>query len=363
MLKKTSYLVLLGLLYFALSAMATNAFMQRWGFRELPGVAFSFQRMLDGSARRPWAYRVLVPQTVNAVASACPQALEIRLQAYLLKDSGVKDRYFRGADADWTLDYALRYHIAYGLVFLSLFTTLWLLRSLPAKFGIRNPWLNDLAPLAFATLLPLAYLNGGYLYDYPELIFLAGSFVLIHSRAWALPLLIPLATLNKETALLIPILLLPVVATQPVDTRRRALAALGIAFVAGTVTYLIVQWLHRANTGGLAEPHLALNARYWIDPRNYLFGFSSIFAAGLPTAKPLNIVVLGSVITLGVSSWRRVSVTIRRMLIVALAVNVPLVLALSYQDELRNLSLSFMPIYVYFVAAASLRKTPDGVAA
>jgi hypothetical protein len=353
--------MILGLIYFAVAGMTTNAFMTRWSFREdgLTASGFRFQTMLEGHATRPWAYRVLMPQLTEHIAAATPDSVKQRLSGYLMTESGVRDRYFRAPKDQWTRDLALRYHLAYGLVFFSVFATLWLLRGLPHRFGVPESPLTDLAPLAFGALLPLAYLSGGYMYDFPELMFLTSSFAVACWNPWGLVALVPIATLNKETALLAPILVAPIILMRHSTARKANLTALAVTLALGILTYALVRSAMAGNPGGSVEVHIRDNLIYWINPRNYLFGFSGIYSAGLPTPKFLNILILPALLIVGKAAWKRAPTELRYLVLVAMVINLPLLAAFGDRDELRNLSLLFVPLYLLFVKSASAQ-APNG---
>lgn len=356
-IERVSYLILLTLLYWAAAVTCTNAFMERWGFRENAEGVFGFETMLNGDATRPWAYRILVPAGVKLTADTLNEHSQIAQSNYFEESSGVRARYFRGAPDRWTSLFRLQYHLALAVIVSSLFAFLCLLRTLAARFQIGNALLRDLAPLAFALLLPLAFLKGGYMYDFPELLLIGACFLAaVAAPAWLLAL-IPIAVLNKETAILLPLILAPLLVdrAQP----RRGLLLLGGSLFAGLVPFLAVRHAMAANPGGSVEFQLADNVAYWLRPSSYL-DFSMVLGAGMPMPKMQGLVVLAPLLVMLVLGFRSADTKLRQVFLIALAINAPLLLFFGDKDELRNLSLLFIPIYLLMLKAVQSLSAPMG---
>jgi len=348
-LERLSYMILLALLYWAAAVTCTNSFMERWGFRENAEGHFGFETMLNGEATRPWAYRVLVPSGVKFAADSLIENSQIEQSNYFLESSGVHERYFRGAAERWTPEMALRYHVGLAAIVGSLFVFLWLLRSLAVRFDIDNPVLRDLAPLAFTLLLPLAFLKGGYLYDFPELLLIGCCFLAATSAPLWLLLLIPVAVLNKETAILLPLILAPLLVD--LEKPKRGLLLLAGSLLGGLIAFLAVRQMMAGNPGGSVEFHLVDNLAFWLRPASYL-DFSMMLGAGMPMPKMHGLVVIVPLALLLMLGFRSADVRLRRVFLIALAINVPLLLFFGDKDELRNLSLLFVPIYLLMLKAA-----------
>jgi len=320
--------------------------MARWGFREDAEGMFGFETMLAGEAARPWAYRVLVPDLVTATANVVPASAKEYLAPYLMKASGVRARYFKGTPARWTLNFAFAYHIAIGLIFLCLFFHLLLLRTLAPGFGVRNVALRDLGPICYAVILPLVFLQGAYLYDFPELFILAAC---VWAAAVYPPLLLlalPLAVANKESAILMPLLILARYwGDDGINIPRRKLWWLGSASIVAAAVFWTIKISVSGHRGGSVEFYLFENLKFWSDPRSYV-GFSAILAAGVPVPKLHTALVCVPATVLWWAGWKSAKRDLRWTLATALAINLPLVIALADRDELRNFSLSFLVLYM-----------------
>lgn len=341
-------------MYWIVAALCMHSFMERWGFRE-GSQGFNLGNMLTYSAPRPFAYRVFMPMLVNATADAIPAAIKTRIQPSLEQYSRVYQQYFKYnvrpfSFDSWTPDYALKYHITYFYDFCFLFGTMLILRALLQQCFPGMEAVSDVAPAAFVLLLPPVYLQGGYLYDFPELFFMAGCYYAAFSgRLWWLLLLLPLSVLNKESNILLPVLLLPLLFMRQPQLSLKLwipqllpliLAAVlaGIAFAATRIVF--------ANAGGSQVSHwFVSNLHFWATLRPYL-DFTSIYAAAIPFPKPQNIVFLVPLLLLAGYRWAQKPQWLKWLLIVAVAVNAPLLLLFGKHDEIRNLSLIFVPLFL-----------------
>ena len=201
------------LIYMAVSATVLNTFMQTRSFRE-GSAEFGFTKMLDGSADRPYVHRQLVPIIANYVASWLspeeqPAFVERYLDPYRLKQLYFeKSKYQMIQTIEvWSPGYAIKYHVAYLILFLSLLGTLYCLRGLIPYASSRENPLTPFVPALFIVLLPLSFMHGSYYYDFVELFFLS-LLLLTAIKGWYVwwLLLLPLAVLNKESNILVPFL-------------------------------------------------------------------------------------------------------------------------------------------------------------
>jgi hypothetical protein len=337
------HLALIFLVYWATACLCLNSYMERWGFRAGGGL----DRMMTYTAPRPFAYRVLVPVIVNNITAAIPTQFKASLYDYFDQSSEVRKRYFGGNNTDtWDADYSLKYHLTYFIDFLSLFGLILLLRQLCLVCYPGCRQLADFAPLPFAILLPLIFLRGGYFYDFPELLLLAGSFhAALRKRIWQLAFLVPLAVLNKEPDVLLPILLAPILFSSL--PRMRALIVTVVLLMVGGAVFLFLRVSFAGNAGSGVEYHLPENLRYWASLRSFL-GFTSILAPAIPFPKIQNVLFAIPLAALLFWRWREKPVYVKQLFCLALVVNAPLLLFFGNADEIRNLSLTFISAYLAY---------------
>jgi hypothetical protein len=332
---------LLALVYLLTSAFVLDAFMRTWGFRgDHP--RFGFERLLDHTADRPFVYRVLSPWIIETAASQVPERVVERAEDFLLRDSTLLR--YRFAEESWSVDKSLRWHMAYAYLLAAMLATLGAMRWLGRIFFPGCGLFTDYAPVVAFLVLPISFHLGGYVYDFPELFFLMLAVALIAQRRWLLfyPLLV-LAVLNKESNLLValftPALLWDVL------PRRRLAAHFLVQLALGTGLCLALWMTFRGNPGGPVEFWLGENLRLWLDWRTYLATFS-------PVAALVRVPLPGNLLTFVVFGfgafwhWRTKPAPLRRLVVAMLAVNVPLLLAFSLHNEIRNLSLAWPALYL-----------------
>lgn len=347
------------LLYVAACASVLNIFMQTRGMEE-GSEQFGLARMLDGNAKLPFVKRQLLPQLANQITAWIPADERQAFVKYHLNKYHLKEAYFergrlRNAGHDvWTADYALKFHLIYGFMFVSLLGTLYLLRGLAHTLVPTDNPLAPLLPVGFALMLPLTFMHGGFLYDFSELLFLAALLLTAAKgeyRPWII--LLPLAVFNKETAILAPALLVPLLWANCRSGWQRFAVVAGV-ILAGAMFWGLGQE-YAANSGGDTEWHLPGNLDFWGHPGNY-FLWADFYAPMIPMPRSLNVLLIAAFAWLLFTGWRTRPAVLRQLFWLALMVNLPLFIFFSYRDEVRNLSLLFIPVYL--LAAHALLSRP-----
>lgn len=337
------------LLYLAASAAVLNIFMQTRSLEE-GSEHFGLARMLDGSADRPFVKRQLLPRLAGQLTEWIPADERAAFVQYHLDKYHLKEAYFERArlrnpgHEAWTADYALKYHLIYAFMFVSLLGALYMLRGLGHALLLTDNPLAPLLPVGFALLLPLSFMHGGFFYDFSELFFLAAlllTAVKAEYRPWLV--LLPLAALNKETANLAPLLYAPLLRANCRSGLQR-LAVLVSMGLAGSVAWIVGQE-HASNLGGDTQRHLIGNLDFWTQPGSY-FLWADFYAPLIPAPRGLNLLPVAAFAVLLFSRWRTHPPILRQLFWVALIVNMPLFVFFTYRDEVRNLSLLFIPIYL-----------------
>lgn len=349
---------LLALVYWAAASLAVNSFMERFGLNEnAPRNGVS--AILDGTAYRPFAYRVLVPMVLQAIGPDRLVAFHARVGEFFhgrvdAKDAivDIRERLHTAAEyKDWNPVFAAKYWTVYLICMISLVLAMFTMRQ---TFLARHPGATTLAeagPVAFCVVMPIIFQHGGYFYDFTEILLLAAvHHVVATGRAhWAV-LLLPVATLNKETGLFYAFIVLPWIAAG--GSRRRQLAWLGLGLALAVVCSLWVRSRYADNPGWALVWQWSQNVEFWTRLHPFSL-FTTVLAAGMPFPKVQNPLFLLPIIGLLALRWRALPVAARASLIVALAINVPLMLLFCYLDEVRNMSLTFLPLYVALMEAWS----------
>lgn len=352
-------------LYMAIAAMTLNVFMQTRSLEE-GSPTFGLAAMLNGTAERPYVYRQLLPMVANYAASLVPEEDQDAFVKYHLDKYHLKQQYFgrskytNAGQETWAPGYAIKFHVIYLIDFLSLLGLAYLLRMLVGMVsaGPVQPLLPITAPILFLLLLPLSFLHGNFYYDFPELFFLGGLLLTAlkgHYYAW-IPLL-PLAVLNKESNILVPLLYFPVIYScfRNAEAHRKAGIALSLA-LAGAISvflYLYVKSGFVGNPGQTTIWQLQENLTFWSNPQNY-FLWHDFYAPLIPFPRGLNLFFMAILLLMVSISWRDLTRSMQWLFLTSLAISTPLWLFYCYTDEMRNLSFIFIPLFL--ICTVSMQK-------
>jgi hypothetical protein len=196
-------------------------------------------------------------------------------------------------------------------------------------------------------LLPLSFLHGNFYYDFVELFFL--SLLLLtaikgYYAGWLL--LLPLAVLNKESNILAPFLYAAIVLGNSSKWISRIFIAIGFAMSVGV--YFFIKQKYSLNPGGTVIWQLGKNIDFWLTPKHY-FLWHDFYAPMIPFPRGFNIILLVVLASLLFRQWGEKPLFAKRLFILAALINIPLFLLFCQQDEMRNLSFLFLPIYLLSV--------------
>lgn len=337
------------LLYMAMTAMLLNVFMQSRSFEE-GSAEFGLEHMLEGTANRPYVYRQLIPIAVNRLVSLIPENEHEAFVQYHLDKYHLKQLYFCKARHlnptcdTWTPTYSLKFHAVYIITYVGLLATLYCCRGLIAAEISKEPLLQVSCPIFFSLLLPLSFLHGNFYYDFMELLFLSALLLTALKRNYGYwLLLLPLAVLNKESNILTPLLYFAILFERCIKPIERLCVMLAIGLSGLVFAYIKQRYL--MNTGGTAYWQLFKNIAFILTPKNYLL-WDDMYIPLIPFPRGLNLLWLSLVAYLTFSDFTKKSSTLKVTLLIAFAVNVPLWLAFCEQDEMRNLSFLFFPLFL-----------------
>gem|GEM_PF-354667 len=369
---------LLAMVYVPVAAETLVTFSAAWAFRG-DDPDFGLERMLDGTASRPYVYRRLGADVIGATSRLAARVLPERVQRYLERHSRVR-RYAVMADTLSSLDVdaatlaasrppvvpgerwnrrkALDFHAAYAFVFLCFFGTLWVARALTRAARPDAPLFADIAPAVGLLLLPYTFLAGGYFYDASELLLVfASALCIVRRRPWWHLAVFALAVCNKEAdVLLAPAALVAFLGTMP---RRRWWLVAAAHGVVGVALVLALRHAYAGNVGGAVQVHLWGNVAFWTDPRAYL-RFMDIYAPLIWVPRGANLLTVAAVIVLVGTGWRETAPIVRRLFVATLALTMPLLVLFCLADELRNLSLAFPALYLVGCAGVRRLYASDG---
>jgi len=350
---------LLVLLYGVVAAAAFHGFYTKWRLND-GHVPHSLASMVQGTADRPYVYRQFAPALANGIQGLLPAAAVARISERLADPrrvnsrSGLAMRY--PASEAMQAPVTLRYHLVYYLTFLALLGAMAAMRSICLKAGASAPAATT-APLVVALLLPFFLTEGGFFYDFFEVLFMAWAILLawripVHSRVRAAGRLILLAavaamaTWNKEAFFFFVATLYPLLRLSLSRIRAAGVVA-ALVFVCGCV-YLALRMRYAGNPGGAVSFQPGANLLHFLDPGNW-FRTESTYGVALP--KGLSAVMMLMIAGVAVIGWGRLPAPLRQHVLAAVAVNVPLFLLFAAEGEARNLSMLYPSLLVLMAMA------------
>jgi hypothetical protein len=281
-----------------------------------------FGATIYGRCERPFVQRVLVPWAVRAVTVVMPEGARGKAAGIVRGLVGTDPR----------LAYARDYPVEFGLTVILLFGCLigfaFALRRL-ARMTLGPPdWQTYVIPVIALVLLPGMYTYMNYVYDLPNLFLFTLGLVLIagHSRAF-FPLFV-IATVNKETAILITLVWL-------LENRERlpsrSLArGVGIQVLVWLVVRGAIGFIYRHNPGDAIEWHLPRNLATFSKIVHSPFDGTLLSQVRLHWPAAFGLLVLAALLL----SLRRAP----RFLRYALCVGIPILVMsvfFSFMEELR----------------------------
>lgn len=350
---------LLAMLYVMVAAAAFNGFYTKWRLKDGHG-PHSLASMVDGTAHRPYVYRQFAPAIANGIQDLMPAATVERLSERLSDPRRVNSRSglamrFPGSEA-LQAPVTLRYHIVYYLTFLALLGSLFAMRSVCLRAGA-SAAAATAAPLVIALLLPFFLTEGGFFYDFFEVLFMACAILL----AWRIPVERParaagrlgllavvaaMGAWNKEAFFFYVVTLYPILRLS-LPRIKAATVVAGLVFICGCV-YLALRVRYAGNPGGAVSFQPGANFFYFLNPGNW-FRTESTYGVVLP--KGLSAVMMLMIAGVAVTGWRLLPAAFRLHVLTALAVNVPLFLLFAAEGEARNLSMLYPSLLVLMAMA------------
>ncbi|CAB3688624.1 Uncharacterised protein [Achromobacter denitrificans] len=331
--------------YVVIAAAVINGFYTKWRLND-GHPALGLSQMVEGTAHRPYVYRQFVPAVVNGIQGLLPEATVARLSERLAEPrrlnsrSGLAMRY-PGSEA-LVPAVTLRYHLVFYLTFFALLAALFVMRRVGLAVGA-DPAAATMAPAVLALLLPFFLTEGGYFYDFFELLFMMSAALLAMGASPGKPLrliallaLAGFATWNKEAFFFFTPALYPLLRRNLPRAQAAAVAA-ALLFVCGCV-YLALRMRYAGNPGTTVDYQLWDNLRFYVDPGNWL-RTESTYGVLLP--RGFGVVSMLAFAGIAVCGWARLPQAWRQHAQLALAINLPLFVLFCSPGEMRNLSMLY----------------------
>jgi hypothetical protein len=294
----------------------------------------SFERMVSGTAQRPFVYRALVPVMVRTATAAIPMSTRERLVKAAQEQPALRAvcTFCDKIPAERFPEFV----VAVVVMYASLVGFALALRRLFERLFRAPDGFRDKVPLLALLLLPPFFCYTSFIYDFPALLFFTLALDLMARARWGAYLSIfVLSCFNKETTILLAV----VFAIQFLRGSSLGRAAFYGLLAAQLIAYVGIKtglsWIYRENPGAMVEYHLDHN-------------FALLRPYPLSTAAAWLGVVL-----LVIHRWSDKPVFMRRGLWI-LAPLVGLTLFLGYLDELRDYYEAF-PIVVLMMSHSVAR--------
>jgi len=349
-LQKYVYLYLLIFTYFIVSAITLRLFMSEFGFGDAKHSWINFQRYLEHDAKRPYVYRALVPALTRTLSSLVPSSLRYRIEhveadapdsAYSQKLREVRTVY------NWRPNLTVERIVGYGLLFMCVLGSLFLLRYITHKVYDYPILFSDFAPVVAAPFLALTFLNCGFIYDFPEIFLALSCLALLMNSKW-IPYYVcfALACFNKETAVFTVLYFLAFhIGSLSWKSLTRHFA---LHVVLGAVILTFLRVIFKDNEGAQAEFHLWQNLKFFATPSTY-FSFVDIYALLIPVPRSFNVLNLALFVPLLLIGWRDKPLWVRRMFTGIMIVLIPLYVIWGAVDEIRVFYLALPAIYLLII--------------
>lgn len=341
------------LVYFITAFFVLHVFMLKWGFMG-DQIRNGFNKMMSYTAHKPFVHRVLTPILINSCTALVPENIIDSNKKWLTEDSPLL-RYVR-IEGAWNANISFKYHLTYLYLFLCLIILLFSMGYLTKLIYNYPKFDSDSFPAMGLLLLPLTFLQGGYFYDFPELLFMIFCLICLIKQRWTFYYIIFfLAVLNKESNVLLVLFFL---AFRDINISRKSfLKHLLAQIFLGGIIYIVIRSIFATNPGDGIEFNLEENIRFWGTPRNYFLFFDPYFS-GIRIFPRGGIQIFprgGNILTVSILSflifykWREKPIKIKRLFFYTFIVNFPLFIIFGWRDEIRALSFVFPSIYLLSV--------------
>ena len=330
--------LLLAFIFYTVAAASFNGFFVKWTFRDF-GERYSFEKMYDGTAHRPFVHRQLMITVAKKIKSSMSEETQEKFIQRYANRMAIAGHYNTRIEPH----YFIEYHIVYLMTFAFLFLSMFLIREIGIEVT-KSPTAGTVAACTFAIIFPLFETCGGYFYDFGEIFFFSlATFFAVKGYWLALILIAPIAEYNKESFLFFIATLFPLLAAK-LGNKKIFFALTAAIFLSGLV-YLYVKSLYAGNLGGSTE--------IWLYGRldeifngytNTEITYGVFFGAGMFLPHILFIAWLIK------CTWKKLSPTWKNHFKIAAAINIPLYIIFCYPNEIRNLSM----LYISFIAMLSI---------
>ncbi len=268
--------------------------------------------LTEFKGHKPFQYRVLMPLVIRGIEYITPQAFIDMIQSKVCVALENKaDQTQLESRKEKLLSIAnnpFRACLFFGINIVLIFAFFIILRKLLFATSYFKSWVYDLLPLSFVLIMPIFYGYPNYIYDFMHLMLFTLGLYAMYKEKWLLYILIlPLAILNKETAIMLTVIFAFVYYKKlPRALFRKMLIYQVMMFI---VLKLGLYLIFMENPGSVVEYHIQWNLKhlsYW----HHYFRFEPIgkgiflpFYIPIPWPIGLNLPFLGITAILVIYDW------------------------------------------------------------
>ncbi len=326
---------MIGLVYWVTASAVLDSFSDHWALGDKWRQS-RFHRAIHYTVRPPFVYRLLTPWLINTISERLPE--------------GARDALARRT-ADLRVRYGLReendveYAVAYYLILLGYVGTLFVWRANLKALGRGSPLFWAFAPPVGLLLVPMTFMQGGFIYDSSELFLTSLALCFFLRRRWVyFYCVFAVCVLNKESNILLPVWFLAPLAIErdwKGFWRRGALAV-----AVGSPIFLAIRWIFRSRTESAFQPMWRENLTYLLDPHTYWSGFD-VYAPHVPAPEGfhlLNLLLLGLLLA---RTWRMAYLReLRLVFLCTVLAFAPFFLLFGFRDEVRVFGPGFAALFL-----------------
>ncbi len=331
-------------LYMIASSITTHLYLEKFGKE----ISISTSQIMDFEASRPFAYRILIPSALRWANESTPDKIKNKITH---KSDGSQREIEALKHYGWQNNNSYLFIICYLFIFISLVFLQVFWRTLLKRTINLNKPSYDLAPALAVILLPLTFVKGAYIYDFPELIFATLCILFLLEKRWfAYYLTFSIACINKETSLIFGAWFLPLLLQKEFKTFAKHTTA---HCILGLPIILSIRYQLNDLPGSSAQFNFYKNIEFWTS-KDPWFRFEYLYAFNLPTPRTFNIINLILIIFPLSKFWKELNRDMKHSFITSTISIAPLYLLFGLEDEIRVFMIAFPSFFVLYTQSLSL---------
>jgi hypothetical protein len=220
--------------------------------------------MVNGTAYRPFMYRVLVPYIANKISAGTPQETR-QIIAQITEDNSTLKLIF--SSQGWDIGYASEYYIVLILMYISLWGFAFSLTYFFKGLLETHEQFQDAVCLLTILGLSCLYVYNTYVYDFTTLFLFTLGLATMTRQKWATYLLIfVFACVNKETTILLTCIYAIHFFRHPKLNLSNYLFILAIQIIIFTGIKMGIDTIFLHNPGSVVELWLQRNINILLHP-------------------------------------------------------------------------------------------------